>query len=159
MIFIKLCGFFFSHTFSYKSRARYEQLLQSSMMYGAAIIFVVFLTFGINCQDDKEKLTRVIDECSKKFPSVDATIFKQECAKTSDKDARCMSKCIGEQFEVVSSDGKLMVDKIKSTSELKDPAKVNQLNEALDKCSVLVEADACDTAYNQWQCLCEFYKS
>lgn len=92
--------------------------------------------------------------CAPKFPTVDSHVMDEFCDpsfQASDKDTKCLMKCVGEETGFSSADGKLRVDKFMNYSS---PEDATILAPELTNCSALVKPDACDTAYDQWKCFC-----
>lgn len=110
---------------------------------------------GWTCQQEQLFIS-VIANCSKLYPTVDVKGLDEVCLSpnetSTEKDIKCFVKCMGEGIGIASPDGKIIESKLKTVDVL-DPEKSE---EAIKKCAGLVKVDVCDTAYDQYRCLCEF---
>lgn len=122
------------------------------------LLFVICL-IGSSLADGPE-IEKAYKTCAPNFPSVDSQVLDKFCEasyQTTDKDTKCLMKCVGEGTGYATADGKIIVSKFKaSASPLVDQAK---LEAALTKCFEMVKPDPCDTAYDQWKCLCAVDKA
>lgn len=122
------------------------------------LLLLVICLIGSSLADDSEVLWKAFDKCSSKFPSIDVKIlgdmFKGSSHnQTIGKDIKCLVKCVGEESGFGSAEGKIIAIKFKtSLSAEPDQAKVDA---AIAKCASLVKSDACDTAFDQFKCVCE----
>lgn len=105
---------------------------------------------------DGPDMEKAYKTCAPKFPTVDSKVLDQFCEpsfQASDKETKCLMKCIGEETGFATADGKIILSKFKSAAPTTvDPVK---LDTALTNCSSVIKPDACDTAYDQWKCLCD----
>lgn len=127
-------------------------LVRFAMMNQLTFVLVIFTIIGLSSQQDFDG---AIAKCHPKFPSVELGTVEAICkSSTSDPEVKCMIKCVGEEAGVVSADGKIIESKMNIfTSTAADKTKVD---EAVKKCSAVVEKDACETAYQQLKCMCDF---
>lgn len=124
-------------------------------MFLAPLLLVVYLIgSSLAAEDPKEK--KALEVCGPKFPNVDPKVMDEMCEgsdKTFDKDTKCYVKCIGEESGYTSADGKIDITSFKAS--LPAAADSAKLEAALTKCGAVVKPDACETAFEQFKCLCE----
>lgn len=102
------------------------------------------------------KIDSALKTCVPKFPTADPDFINNLCDASyqiSNKDTKCLLKCVGEEIGLLSADGTTIVSFVKNTA----PSFIDQakLDVALAKCTAMVKSDACDTAYDQWKCNCD----
>lgn len=128
-------------------------LVRFAMMKQLTFV-VIFTIIGLSSQQDFDG---AIAKCHPKFPSVELGVPEAICkssTSTSDPEVKCMIKCVGEEAGVVSADGKMITSKVNIFSST--DADKTKVDEAVKKCSAVVEKDACETAYQQLKCMCDF---
>lgn len=108
------------------------------------LLFLVICLIGSSlADDDVPDIKKALKTCAPKYPSVVKLDFDDFCepsVQTSDKDTKCLIKCIGDATGYMT--------KFKGSE-------APSVEAALTKCFALVKPDACDTAYDQWKCICE----
>lgn len=118
-------------------------------------LLLLFCLIGSSLAVDFD-LEKVYKTCGSKFPTVDPLVMQEFCEpsfQTSDKNAKCLIKCFGEETGFSSADGKLVsVDNFLNQTS---PEVAAKLDPEITKCTAMVKPDSCETAYEQWKCFCE----
>lgn len=128
-------------------------------MYQPLVLSIIICLIGLAVapavSDDTPDFEKAFITCLPKFPSVDLDVFNNFCEpsfKTSNNDTKCLIKCVGEETGHSSTDGKLIISKFLNDSLAL--AELAKFDAGVANCTSLVKADACDTAYEQWNCYC-----
>uniref|UniRef100_A0A6M2DWP6 Putative pbp/gobp family n=1 Tax=Xenopsylla cheopis TaxID=163159 RepID=A0A6M2DWP6_XENCH len=119
-----------------------------------AIAFMLFVAVSAVTEEQKERVRQYTTTCLERSGATADELKKFKVGETTDNvtnELKCFMKCFFEQSGFFNADGEFQTEVAQKKLSL-GGENVDEVNAAIEKCKVETGADACERAFNIYNC-------